>query len=156
MPDVIDLLRDADPVPRNRWSETAEGRAARERAFNAPIAVARPRRRTLSALVAAAVVLTIVASVLVATRGAELTRSASAKDFVHGKWSVLTAGPATGMQQATTIWTGKELIVWGRGNSDEQVVLPRNPRRTTLGPTSGGVSSRRSACRSRPCGPDAS
>ncbi len=132
MPDVLDTLRDTDPVPRNRWSDTAEGRATRERVFDSSIAVAKPRRRTLSALVAAAVVLTIVASVLVVIRGSERTIPASARDFVHGKWSVLVAGPATGMQKATTIWTGKELIVWGRGNPGEQVVAPApaayNPR----------------------------
>ena len=102
------------------------------RAFSAPIAVARPRRHALSALVAAAVVLTIIASVLVATRGSESSRPASAKDFVHGTWRALAAGPATGIGHATTIWTGKELIVWGRSSSGEQVVPPEpsayNPR----------------------------
>jgi hypothetical protein len=101
MPDVIDVIRDTDPVPRNRWSETAEGRAARERAFDAPIAVARPRRRALSALVAVAVVLTIVGSVVLATRGSEPTGTASAKDFVHGTWSALAAGPATDVRRKT-------------------------------------------------------
>jgi hypothetical protein len=128
---VIALLRDADPVPRNRWSETAEGRVTRDRAFDQPIALIPKRRRALAALVAAAVVLAIVAAVLVVTRGSERNSPASS-DFAHGTWDVLVAGPATGMDSATAIWTGKELILWGRNAVGAQVIAPEpaayNPR----------------------------
>lgn len=115
MPDVLDVLRGADPVPRNRWSETAEGCATRDRAFALPASPEPARRHALTVLVAAAVVFAIVASVVVATRSDDTSTpgKSTISQFVRGKWSELDAGPARGLFRPTSVWTGKEFLVLG-------------------------------------------
>jgi hypothetical protein len=115
MPDVLELVRDVDPVPQTTWSETPEGRATRARVFDAQVGVDRRRRRTTPMLVAAALVLALVGLVFVGIRGShDLTRAArSPTKFWAGDWTVARGGPGH-FGPTTALWTGRDYLVAGK------------------------------------------
>jgi hypothetical protein len=79
------------------------------------------RRQWLSTAIAAVVVLGIVAALLV-TRGSDdtvpPTTSSVVDRLARGTWREIDAGPARGLENVTTIWTGHEVIVWGDRGSE--------------------------------------
>jgi hypothetical protein len=116
---VIDL-REANPVPDEQatgWSRSPEGLVTRARiALSGPAGALRRRSRGLTVAAAAALVLALVASVLVLrTAGDRSTPAAGSmiERLAHGTWKHLPAGPASGLGDPRTVWTGRELIVWG-------------------------------------------
>jgi hypothetical protein len=114
----MDELRAANPVPRNLssgWSSSAEGRASRDGSTRFEPS---RRRRLPAALAAAVLVIALAASVALLRSGASddptAPSSASVVDrLARGTWSEIDAGPARGLENVTTIWTGHEVIVWG-------------------------------------------
>lgn len=149
MSDVIERLRAANPVPRDLstgWSHRAEGRAVRSRPRAVELEPQPGRRRQwLSAAVAAAVVLGLVAAVLV-TRGSDdsvkLTTASVVDRLARGTWKEIDAGPARGLENVTTMWTGREVIVWGdRGSetSDGAAYDPSTRKWRELAPSPLGL-----------------
>jgi HAMP domain-containing protein len=115
MPDVVEHLRQLDPVHPTRWSGTAEGRATRARVFDGLAGRSRPRSRTTPMLVAAGLVLAIVALVFVATRGSRDTAplARSRANFSTGTWTVARGGPGH-FSPTSAFWTGDEYFVTGK------------------------------------------
>jgi hypothetical protein len=119
-------LRDANPVPRDRiegWSRSPEGIATRDRVQLDRPAGSHRRPAWVTAAVAAALILALVAAVLVLQRGGGRTRALSGTAIdrlAAGKWQRLDAGPTKRLGIESSVWTGKELIVWGdRTNGSE-------------------------------------
>jgi hypothetical protein len=145
---VIDL-RDANPVPRDRiegWSLTPEGLAARGRAeLGGPAGPLPHRRQWVSVSVAAAVVLALVASVLAVQRATRSSPSASRSTIARladGKWTQIGT---TALQGVSSVWTGRELFLWGApipAGSSGMTLDPRNGKSRVVG---GGPSQRQDA-----------
>jgi hypothetical protein len=61
-------------------------------------------------------VLGLVAAILVVRSSSDPVASSTATlvdRLAHGTWKEVGSGPTRNLQNTTTIWTGKELIVWG-------------------------------------------
>jgi hypothetical protein len=104
--------------PRNRWSETPEGHATRDRAFRGVSLPAPRHRRAWAFLVAATVVLTIVASVtFVASQDLhESEQAAVTLDWTHGRWSAFDSALLANLRNIVRVWTGSELVFLGTEN----------------------------------------
>lgn len=121
MSDVVERLRAVNPVPRDLstgWSSSAAGTAA-QRSIDVTELAAPPRNRRqwFAAALAAAVVLALATSAVLVRGlpGSAAPPPASMVDrLAHGHWKQIDAGPARGLDDATTVWTGRELIVWGQ------------------------------------------
>jgi hypothetical protein len=144
---VIDL-RDANPVPRDRiqgWAQSAEGRATRARVE--PRRSVEPQRgarpvRTIA--VAAALVLALVALVVALRVGGDGRTPTAARSVIdrlaRGQWQQLDAGPAADLDPVvSTIWTGRELLVWGSSRTSAKAegfaFEPRRGRWRTIAPS---------------------
>lgn len=143
MNDLLDRVRDANCVPRNAWSTTVEGQAARERAFAGVAETIPHRRRRWPALVAAVLVLVLVAAVAVvsADQGSEPTpigRPPTLKQLTTGTWDTLPSKPIAGLHDAVSLWTGKQLLVWSTFDDRGAALDPRTRKWTTI-PASGVV-----------------
>jgi hypothetical protein len=113
--DVMDRLRAANPVPRDRPTGWDRG--------TPPHVDARRRRsRVPAALVAAALVVVIAATVAIVRDPDDARRPGAASTIdrlVDGTWSRLPDLPWRG--PGTPIWTGRALIVWGSDRGAELV-----------------------------------
>jgi hypothetical protein len=148
--DAMQRLRDTDPVPRGvstGWRATAEGAAARARAELAePVpSLHRQPRRWVSLTVAAVMVLGLVTTILWVRSSDDPVAPSTAtlvNRLAHGRWKEIDADPARDLENATTVWTGKELIVWGdRGfvASEGTAYDPARGRWRSLPPSPLGV-----------------
>ena len=124
MSDIQELLEElaTDGMPRGADAvfAGATDRATRHRR-------ARVRRRSLSAVGAVALVVVVVVIAQSSHSGQQPTHNrvgvegtttttianATAVQLAAGHWSTIPAAPLSARLQTSTVWTGKELIVWG-------------------------------------------
>ncbi len=121
---MSDLRTDLDELGRRLWPRSEALRTRRTRA-----GAARGHRRAqepLAAVAAAAVLIAILGTAILLgrTQSARTARpappqpaapvtTATAAQLAAGHWSVLPAAPIATRDQASVVWTGSELIVWG-------------------------------------------
>ncbi len=95
----------------------------------------RMRRRLLSVF-AAGVVLAVAAGVIAQqdTAGPSKTRvhnrglsNATAAQLAAGHWEIIPPAPITERDDASVVWTGKEVIVWSTGSEMHKVGAAYNP-----------------------------
>ncbi len=145
---VVEALRRADPCPARKsagWSRSPDGLAARARAVAtgglvdaAPLAPS--RRRRLAAGLAVVLTVSAIVALFAVLRGPERPvaprrpegKRLTGKSFLAGTWRTLDPGPIKTEFAQHTVWTGREMIVWGSQASDSRLAVAAfNPRTNT-------------------------
>lgn len=120
---MSDIRGDLDELGRRLWPRSETLRSRRTRRGESP-----GRRRAsepLAALTAAVVLIALLGTAILLGRtqstrlpttvpqpGAPVA-SATAAQLAAGRWSVLPAAPIAPRDQASVVWTGSDLLVWG-------------------------------------------